>query len=262
MIKIISGWSNKGGSTFAFINLTNEFNKHGIDTTFYGPHDWHLDKCNSDKLNNLKLESDDILIVHFLNFKSRPNVKKVILSCHEKNLFEVGKIRPFWDEVVFLNKKHKKYHKDYRGKFTIIPNLKEMINQSEKLNESIGVAGVVGSIDENKQTHLSIERALSDGYQKVIVFGNVSDQKYYQSKVKPLIDNYKVIEYGFIADKEKMYSMVESVYLSSKSEVASLVKDECNTTNTKFMGNEDTEHDGLNLKNEEIIEKWKTLLSL
>ena len=84
MVKILSGWSNKGGSTFAFIKLTNELNNAGIDTTFYGPHEWHLDKCKSGLLNNnFKTNKDDILIVHFLNLGQRPDVKKVILSCHE-----------------------------------------------------------------------------------------------------------------------------------------------------------------------------------
>jgi hypothetical protein len=41
MIKIISGWSNKGGSTIALIALTNALNAEGYETTFYGPHDWH-----------------------------------------------------------------------------------------------------------------------------------------------------------------------------------------------------------------------------
>ena len=35
MIKIATGWSNKGGSTFAVINLTNELNKIGVETTLY-----------------------------------------------------------------------------------------------------------------------------------------------------------------------------------------------------------------------------------
>ena len=103
MIKIISGWSNKGGSTFALINLTNELNKFGLDTTFYGPHEWHLDKCKSDKLQNLKLTEKDIVISHFINLGLRPKVKKIVLFCHEKNLFEVGNMMPFWDEVIFLN---------------------------------------------------------------------------------------------------------------------------------------------------------------
>lgn len=262
MVKIISGWSNKGGSTFAFVNLTNELNKNGIDTTFYGPHDWHLDKCKSDKLDNLKLDENDRLIVHFMNLGQRPNVKRVILSCHEKNLFEVGKIKSFWDEVVFLNKTQKKYHSKYDGKFSFIPNIKESLVMNEKSEDVKGVAGVVGSIDENKQTHTSIRRALGEGYKKVIVFGNVTDQNYYINQVKPLIDNQTVIEYGFIADKQKMYDMVETVFLSSKSEVASLVKDECDTTGTLFRGNVATDHDGLNLTNEQIIERWKEILQL
>ena len=52
MIKIITGWSNRGGSTFAFINLTNKLNEYGYETILYGPHEWHLDKCKSDLLKN------------------------------------------------------------------------------------------------------------------------------------------------------------------------------------------------------------------
>jgi hypothetical protein len=50
-IKILTGFSDKGGSTNAFVNLTNEFNKLGYDCTLYGPHSWHLVKCQS-KLSN------------------------------------------------------------------------------------------------------------------------------------------------------------------------------------------------------------------
>ena len=34
MIKIVSGYSEKGGSTSAFIDLTNELNKRGYETIF------------------------------------------------------------------------------------------------------------------------------------------------------------------------------------------------------------------------------------
>jgi hypothetical protein len=263
MVKILSGWSNKGGSTFAFINLTNELNKVGIDTTFYGPHQWHLDKCKSGLLdNNFRFTKNDIIICHFLNLGKRPDVKRIVLSCHEKNLFEVGNIKPFWDSVVFLNEKHRNYHSKYKGKFEIIPNLKENLENKDKSEEVKGCVGIIGSIDPNKQTHISIKRALEDGVKKVYIFGNVSDPNYYNSYVKPLIDNDKVIEYGFIGDKQKMYDMVESVYLSSNSEVASLVQDECYTTGTIFKGNEATEHDIINLNNKEIIEKWKKILRI
>ena len=94
-IKIMTGWSDRGGSTNAFISLTNALNKLGYDATLYGPHTWHLDKCKSALLdnNNLNVGPNDRLIVHFLQLPNRPNAGKVILSCHEKNLYEVGKIK-------------------------------------------------------------------------------------------------------------------------------------------------------------------------
>jgi len=261
-IKVISGWSDKGGSTFAFINLTNKLNELGYDTTFYGPHPWHLDKCKSGMLDNsVSIEENDRIICHFLNLPGRPNVKKVILSCHEKNIFEVGKIKQYWDEAVFLNEKQKNYHSEYNGKYSILPNLKEPLINKEKSENVKNVAGVIGSIDTNKQTHLSIKRALKEGYHKVILFGNVTDQNYYNSYVKPLLNN-NVIEYGFESDKQKIYDMVEAVFLSSKSEVASLVKDECETTGTKFYGNLATDHDGKRLSNDEIIKEWIKILEL
>lgn len=261
MVKIISGWSNRGGSTFAFINLTNELNNNGIDTTFYGPHSWHLDKCKSGLLDeSFKLEEHDIVISHFLNLGERPNVKKIILSCHEKNLFEVSQLKKYWDTVVFVNKKQRDYHNNYTGPFEIIPNLKESFEQNKKDDSVKNIAGVIGSIDENKQTHVSILRALNDGVEKIYLFGNVTDQNYYEKEVKPLIDNKRVVEYGFISDKQKMYNMINYAYLSSKSEVASLVKDECESTGTIFKGNFATNNDSESISNSEIINKWVKIL--
>lgn len=261
MIKIITGWSNRGGSTFAFINLTNKLNEYGYETILYGPHEWHLDKCKSDLLKNFKPEKNDHLIVHFLQLPSKPNCKKVIFNCHEKNIFEVGKIKPFWDKVVFINEKQRKYHTSFKGKYECIPNIKETLLKKEKSVDTKKVAGIIGSIDENKQTHISIKRALSDGYEKIYLFGNVTDPNYYNNEVKPYLSD-KVIEYGFISDKEKMYDMVSAVYLSSKSEVASLVKDECHTTDTLFKGNFATNNPPNLLTNSEIVSKWAKLLDL
>jgi len=261
MVKIVSGWSNRGGSTFAFINLTNELNKAGYATTFYGPHEWHLDKCKSALMTELKINKDDTLIFHFLPLTGRPPAKKVLLSCHEKNVFEVGKITPYWDEVVFLNKKQRDYHYGYTGKYTLIPNLREELENTPKSPETKGVAGIIGSIDENKQTHASIHKALRDGFEKVMLFGNISDPNYYSNFVKPLI-NENVIERGFISNKQQIYDEVEAVYLSSNSEVASLVKDECETTGTKFYGNKATEHDTISLSNDEIVKEWIKVLEL
>tara|TARA_B100000927_G_scaffold78034_1_gene62109 strand:+ start:2448 stop:3242 length:795 start_codon:yes stop_codon:yes gene_type:complete len=264
MIKILTGWSNKGGSTFAFIRLTNALNDAGYEAKMYGPHDWHLDKCKSDKLDNFKPEPDDTLIIHFLALPDRPPVKKVVLNCHEKDVYEVSRVVPFWDECIFLNEKQRKYHSAYTGSYVTIPNLKEPLPNSIKEEGADKCAGVIGSIDKNKQTHISILRAINDGYDKVYIFGNVTDQQFYENEVKPIIEDNKdkIIEYGFISDKEKMYNMIDAVYLSSKSEVASLVKDECETNGTKFFGNHATNHDTKDLTNEEIIKEWVKVLEL
>lgn len=257
MVKIVTGWSNPGGSTTAFINLTNKLNETGIDTTLFGPHEWHLDKCKSDLISNCRPLATDKLIIHFLNLPKRPKVKKVILSCHEKNLYEVGEIPQFWDTAVFINKKHREYHSRYNGEYYIIPNLREDLNQTIKPNKKI--AGIIGSIDRNKQTHLSISRAIKDGCSKIYLFGKITEPAYYEQYVEPLIKG-PVEYYGYIEDKQKMYNMIDRVYLSSISECASLVKDECYTTKTEFFGNSAVEHNSEILDNDTIIKKWKGIL--
>jgi len=170
MIKIVSGYSEKGGSTSAFIDLTNEFNKLGIDTTFYGPHKWHLDKCKSGLLDSgFIVDKNDILICHFLQLPSRPNAKKVLLSCHEKWWFKVGEIKQYWDTTIFLHDAHREYHNAYKGDFRIIPNLKPNLKPKDKQELDL-IAGIIGAIEDRKQTHISIQRALADGCEKIKIF--------------------------------------------------------------------------------------------
>ena len=257
-IKILSGYSEKGGSTIAFINLTNELNKNGYDCTFYGPHTWHLSWCKSGLHNDLKFDNDDILICHYINLPERPNVKKVLFSLHEKNMFEITKMKSFWDKTIFLNESHKEYHTGFTGDFEIIPNLKEDLKKVDKPELDL-IAGVIGTIDYNKQTHVSIQRALSDGCEKVYVFGSISDPNFYEINVKPLLSE-KVIHLGHQEDKQKMYDMIGRVYHSSISECASLVKDECQLTGTKFFGNKSTNNEISSLTNEEVINKWIKLI--
>lgn len=260
MIKIISGYTDKGGSTTAFINLTNILNKNGIDCTFYGNQPWHLDKCKSGKLSDLVVDPDDRIIAHFLQLENRPPAKKVVLSCHEKWWFPVGKVKQYWDEVIFLHQAHRDYHSDYYGKYVIIPNIKEpLISKSKEDLDSI--AGIIGTIEDRKQTHVSIQRAMKDKCKKIYLFGHIGDQKYFDAYVKPLL-NPRIEMIGHTTDKQGMYDMIGRVYHSSKGEVACLVKDECYLTNTKFFGNEETENEVSTLTNDEIIELWKKTLEL
>jgi len=257
MIKIITGYSEKGGSTIAFINLTNLLNDSGIECIMYGPHGWHLDKCKSDNINNFIPNEEDVILLHFLKFKDKLKVKKSILVCHEKWWFDVGSIQNIVDEVVFLHQQHRDFHSNYTGKYSIIPNLKEELYSSDKTIID-NIAGVIGSIEDRKQTHISIDRAVADNCKKIFVIGNIGDQSYFDNFIKPrLNDVVNLVPYQ--KNKQKMYNALGRVYHSSKGEVACLVKDECYLTGTKFFGNEETEHKVSTLTNKEILEKWKQI---
>ena len=261
-VKILTGFSERGGSTTALINLTNLFNENGIDCTFYGPHSWHLDKCKSDLISNLKLDPSDKVITHAVRPETRLPVDTVILASHEKWWFPVGKIPQHWDKVIFLHEKHREYHEDYHGEYDIIPNLKEPLVLNTKKENVDLIAGVIGTIEDRKQTHKSIERALEDGCEKVILFGKIGDENYYNDLVKDLLNDPRVEMSGYQTDKQSMYDSIGRVYHSSKGEVACLVKDECYLTNTKFYGNEETDHEVSPLTNNEILEKWKQVLRM
>lgn len=259
-IKIISGWSATGGSTEAFINLTNHLNATGYNTTYYGPHTYHLDKCKAGLHKDIiSFDKNDILICHFISLGyNRPDVKKIILCCHEKNLFPIHTMYHYWDIAVFLNESHKNYHK-YTKKYEIIPNFRQELKCIEKQDKD-KIAGIIGNIDPNKQVHISIERAIKDDCEKIYIFGEIRDPNYFNTYVKPLL-SHKVIHKGFINNKQEIYDSIGRVYHSSISECASLVKDECYSTGTKFFGNNATENNVTILSNKEILDKWIKLFN-
>ena len=55
--------------------------------------------------------------------------------------------------------------------------------------------------------------------------------------------------------------MIGRAYLSSNSEVATLVKDECELTGVEFYGNEVTNNPDVTLTNKEILDKWIKLMN-
>lgn len=270
MIKILTGYSGPGGSTTALINLTNALNKVGYLTLFYGPDEYHTKNCRYGKNINLyREEYSEILIIHFVDFKNRPiHAKRVILACHENELYKVGEQKCFWDECIFLNENHKNYHSSYTGPYRIIPNLRAKIRKIEKIQEAKYCAGVIGGITYNKQTHISIQRALDDGYQKIYIFGvlPIMEASYYKKYVEPLIEKYpdQIILYGFEEDKSKMYSMIDVVYLSSLStyETATHQIHECRETDTIFKGNEYSYYADNSWSNKKIIDAWIDVLEL
>ena len=264
MIKIITGHSSYGGSTELLIRLTNLFNDNGYDCTMYGPHTWFLNKCKSDNISNLKFNDNksDIIISHLLEYDKRPmGPKKIIYYCHEKWWWKrLDKIYNYWDHVVFSHEEHRKWHAYYKGNYSCIPNPKdENLLFKDKSNVQM-VAGIIGVIQERKQTHISIQRALDEGCSKIYIFGEIENQKYFDNYIKPYTKYPEVILYGHNEDKQLMYNMIGRVYHSSIGEVACLVKDECKQTGVLFFGSEETNHEISNITNSELFQIWKSLI--
>lgn len=229
-----------------------------MDCTFYGPHPYHLGRCKSQTVENCAVnEENEILLVHFFNIPHRPEKsKKVILSCHEKEIFPVKKIKSFWDEIVYVSNSQM-FWQGVPG--TVIPNVITPIQRNRE-DKSTNIAGIIGTIDRNKNTHISIQRALADNCDKVILFGIVTDNVYWEQDVKHLIDGNKVIFKGYVDNRDEMYSSIDVVYQSSDSECASLTSQECKSAGIEFRGNKNIEEVTTLVSNSDILEKWKKVL--
>jgi|TARA_Y100000034_G_C6839917_1_gene379870 hypothetical protein len=257
-IKILSGWSAPGGSTTAFVNLCNLFNEKGLDCTFYGPHDWHLDKCQAKTTKEFVLgEPEERIIAHFTRLPQKPDSsKKIILACHEKHLFPVKDIIPFWDEIVYVSNAQMFWQGVY-GK--VIPNV---VTPLSKKKGKPKTAGIIGSIDKNKNTHESIRRALADGHDTVLLFGLVTDQEYWKLKIEKFVKEGKAILRGYEDDKQKMYDLLTDVYHSSFSETFNFIKFECEGAGVEYHGVKSAESGAEVLSNDEIFKLWENCLEL
>lgn len=257
-IKIVSGWTAPGGSTVAFINLVNEFNKRGMEAILYGPHDWHLSKCKSEKLEAIQVTSDDSLIVHFLGWPpGRPITRRFIYSCHETNLTPLSSIdMSDYDLIHYVSDSQRLWH-NVNYDYKIIPNI---ISDLKKSPLKTGRAAVIGSIDQHKQTHLSIERAIDDGYYTIFLYGSITDKPYYEKYISPLELKFDIRHVGFIDDKQKMYDSVDAVYHSSRRETFNYIKYECEATGVEYNGYQSSESGAIPWSTDKIIEAWKEIL--
>ena len=257
-VKIVSGWSNPGGSTVHHVNLTNLLNDNGYDCTFYGPHDWHRDKCKSGHISECKLTVYDTLISHFIQVTTS-NVKRHILSCHETNLFPLKNLSlGQYDMIHFVSNYQKEWH-DVVHPSVVIPGI---IDEIEWENPKNNTAGVIGSIDEHKQPHVSIQRALEDGFDKILLYGQITDKPYFDEMIAPLLTSENVQLMNHCEDKHKMYSSIEAVYHSSKRECLPTVQGECMRAGIPYFGLECNmrSSDDYEFDNKEILNKWKKIL--
>jgi len=259
-IIILSGWSAQGGSTVSFINLTNALNESGYETVFMGPHSWHLNKCKAEQYtpnSRLKVNKEDTLVVHFRsNFIERPPIKGFFLSCHEQDIFPLVNIKyEIFDKIHYVSEHQRNYH-GLDHPYFILPNILEDLKPNSNLQGKIG--GIVGSVDKNKQVHLSIKRALEDGCEKIYIYGAITDPWYWQTEVSKLVDGNKVVYKGYEENKQKMYDSFTDLYFSSIRECAPYVPGEARMADKKLHVIEGKNY--LNIEYEfdkqKIVEKW------
>jgi hypothetical protein len=265
MIKIISGWSEAGGSTTAHINLCNALNERGVETKFFGPHDFSRGKCNFGNFSELSISEDDNLIFHFLQIPDHIKAKKIVLSVHEQNLFNLATTNlKKIDTIHFVSRHQSEYHniKNYNKPYFILSNVMDKLLPNPKTKEK--AVGIIGSIDENKQVHISIQKAIADGFKDITLFGKITDPKYFEIAVKPLMQKYKIKGPKFSENKQEMYDNITDVYFSSVKECKPFVIGECKLTGTNLHTIE-----GKNYTNEIyetepdiIVNKWKEVFEI
>jgi len=296
MIKIVSGFSLPAGSTVALVNLCNQLNERGYDCILYGPDNWHMDKCKSAKMSDFCPENGDTIVVHNINLfsvvelykienkfeelrkkkrlvslkgvfvrhfpRSRKHVGiRLILSCQENELFPLRRLNyAMFDKIHYVHSSQITYHKIMHRHF-VCPNFSNHLIASE--HKPIRTAGVIGSIRQEYQTEVSIENALQDGMEPVILYGYLIDPVYYYEQIVPLIKKYpgKIRFAGFIDDKQKIYDSVSDVYCTV-GRAWSLVKKECALTNTRYHGPDTSSIEEELMTNDQIFNVWKKELEL
>jgi hypothetical protein len=295
MIKIVTGSSIPIGSTIALVNLCNQFNSRGHDCILYGPDNWHVDKCASAGLSEFRPTDGDVIIVNnikifslsdLLNihdryktfdddnwrtsildvtrkffFRTEPSGNmKLILSCQSHNSFSLKTLNyAMFDKVHYISASQGDSYKINRPHF-IAPNFVEELSIADQKPDK--VAGIIGAIRKENSTASSIEQAVRDGMNTVIIYGYLFDPIYYYREVEPLTKKYpnKIKIAGFVDNKQRIYDSISDVYCSA-SKPWSMVRKECISTNTRYHGPDSSDKDKT-MSNDEIFKVWLKELGL
>jgi hypothetical protein len=258
-IKFITAFSCFGGSTIALIEHCKLLESCGHDVEMYGDCDWHFGRFGKSFFTrDLNVNSDDVLIFHGIEMADRPKCKKCLLYLHEQGLFDLRKkVTSGYDAYLFVSESQREYH----GKNGfLVPNpVFHLVDSGLNSPPGGNIAGVVGTVQQRKRQHVSIQKALEDGRSSVLVFGD-KEEEYFKSHIEPLLSD-RVIYRGLYdpSDRMKMYNEFDVLYNFSSDESASLVLGECKIIGKPVVKCEELFECEL-LSNEEISSIWRNVL--
>lgn len=259
MIKVLSGFTGPGGSTVAFNSLVNLFNANGMEACLYGNYKWEGINCRFELLDSLTVSKSDSLIFHFMVLP-KIDCKHQILSCHETELFKIKEVKDLvYTNVHFVSQSQKEWQNlEDPSKGVVIPNIVRPFKKAVKVSK---IAGIIGSVDKNKRTHLSIKKALEDNHTDIRLYGPITNFPYYKEEVEPLLSD--IVTYrGVSTDMGKTYSLLSHVYHSPLMETFNLIKPECESAGVTYIGEEGNDTKSEIWTNQQILEAWKNLLSI
>lgn len=263
MIKILTAHSGQGGSTTAHMNLCGLFNRNGIPCEVYGPHDWHLDKCPGRKIEEYRSEPSDIVIVHLMKLLRRPRCHRLVYSAHEfPHIFALADANPsIYDGIHFVGEALRNRSAVAHPNERIIANVLDRLHPTAKTFQRI--AGIIGSIEPPKQTHLSIDRALEEGMEIIHLYGGINDPQYFELEIAPRIalNPGRIQFHGYCEDKQAIYDSVTDIYHSSLYETWGYVSAECRLAGVNYHGNQATAGQ-MFATEEDILTAWKDLLEI
>lgn len=263
MIKIVTAYSGPGGSTTAFANLCNLFNASGLRCELYGVSDWVKSQLATDCFKThaaVSINKNDTVLWHMLKPPAqRLFVRKLILSCHETNLYPVKEFKHAFHAIHFVSQ----FQKDWHGvDGVVIPNVINKFTRTEK-RVTNKVAGIIGSIDSHKRVHLSIERAITNpAVERVELWGPITDHAYFNAQVLPFLGG-RVAYHGVAGQMQAVYDRLDIVYSSSQRECLPMIQGECIQAGVEFDGLPESARDASDYIFDDgmILDKWRRLLA-
>lgn len=254
-VKFVTGFGSFGGSTIALLEHCKLLSENGFDAELYAPGGWHVGRAPVTKdISELSPDADDILIFHHVELEMRPKCRLCLLYLHEKSLWNLREknLVPF-DSVVYVSESQRDFH-GVDG--PIVPNpVRRMVDVSSHKPPGRNIAGIVGTIQPRKAQHISIQKALEDGRDEVLLFGDFV-QPYFDEMVRPLLSE-RVRHVGLVDPRQRMemYNSFDHLYAFSSEESASLVLGECRVLGKEIFKSDEVEDFEI-VQDGEVVSLW------